>query len=78
MQVHPKFSREQLEAAFSAVQHPVNWKFGNRLTIKSDALEVTQAATVFFAGSPVTVEAFTPDGAFCTISFKGYYHCIGA
>ena len=81
IQAHPKFTREQLLQAFEAVQNPTNWKLGNAAWIKVGDFELTNAATVFFAGSPLKiVETVALEGhpSSHLIRFSGYYACIGA
>jgi NADPH:quinone reductase-like Zn-dependent oxidoreductase len=80
--VYLGYTRGQLKAAFEKVQHPHNWKLALCGIIPVAELAVTEAAAVFFAGSPLMVVYEEPvsfgPGRNCLVKGKGYYEMIGA
>lgn len=73
------FTKSELQAAFEKVQHPENWKFGNKAIIERADFLVTNEATIFFAGSPLKViSGLKPGSEKFEVEFAGYYACIGA
>jgi mannosyltransferase OCH1-like enzyme len=75
--VGERFSHDQLEAAFRAVQRTDNWKMPQHgVWISASRLLVTKIAVSYFTGSQA--EELTRRGDQIQIRFAGYYECIGS
>ena len=72
-----KYTREELKAAFDAVESPKGWKFPINATIESKDIDVTVEAISYFAGSPTNVGKILKNGK-VKITAPGYYKCVGA
>jgi hypothetical protein len=70
------YTQTQLEAAFKKVQHPENWKFGNKVWVEEAELDVTCHAIDYFTGGEW--EDYETQGTKHLIEFPGYYAVIGA
>jgi mannosyltransferase OCH1-like enzyme len=75
--VGERFSHDQLETAFRAVQPAGNWKMPQHgVWISASRLLVTKIAVSYFTGSQV--EEVKRKGDRICIRFAGYYECIGS
>jgi hypothetical protein len=73
-----KYTQEELRAAFEKVQHPENWKFGNKnVVIEANEVEIVGEAVVHFTGGVMEYYLRKSDGK-AVVKFEGYYTCVGA
>lgn len=59
--MNANFSQAQLEAAFSAVQNPADWRAPVDSTVSASLLSLARAAVIHFTGAEVVVTQTGPD-----------------
>jgi hypothetical protein len=71
-----KYTRGELQDAFSEIQDKENWKKSFTAQIDEAEFDKYNEAAIFFAGSPL--EIIHRSNNKLTIHGDGYYVCIGA
>ena len=71
-----RYSREEMDVAFSYVQDSEHWKNPLTALIPNEMLDVVEQAVIYFTGSVVFV---TPLDEHCSmVEAAGYFLTIGA
>lgn len=71
------YKKPDLDRAFTAVQHPKDWKLANRAVINAKDYDLTEAAVEFFTGGGIADVKKLPKGKM-EITFAGYYVHVGS
>jgi len=67
-----KFGRDELQAAFTAVADPQDWRRPIRTFIDAADLEITKEAVAFFTATTLKVAATCPGTGRLAIAADGY------
>jgi hypothetical protein len=76
--VYAGYTRRELDTAFKAIQDPTNWKLELRGEILEDDYDRTNAAAIFYAGSPLRGVRVPDKPGMVSVYGSGYYVNIGA
>jgi hypothetical protein len=76
--VYAGYTRGELDAAFKKIQNSDNWKLELRGEIPEDDYDRTNAAAIFYAGSPLRGVRVPDKPGMVSVYGEGYYACVGA